>query len=91
MAKVCMKFIVSGVVQGVGFRYHTCHEGNKRGLTGYAKNLDNGDVEVIACGDKSSIESLHDWLKKGPRMSIVNQLLSQQLEFKSYKGFNILY
>ncbi|UGA56274.1 acylphosphatase [Vibrio sp. VB16] len=91
MAKVCMKFIVSGVVQGVGFRYHTCHEGNKRGLTGYAKNLDNGDVEVIACGDESSIESLHDWLKKGPRMSIVNQLLSQQLEFKSYKGFNILY
>ncbi|CAH2563768.1 acylphosphatase [Vibrio cholerae] len=48
MEKQCSKFIVSGHVQGVGFRYHTSHQGLKLGLTGYAKNLNNGDVEVVA-------------------------------------------
>lgn len=91
MAKICMKFIVSGVVQGVGFRYYTCHEGNKRGVTGYAKNLDNGDVEVIACGDEVLVESLHEWLKKGPRSSVVNNLVSEQVEFKAHQGFRIEY
>lgn len=91
MAKESRKFIVSGVVQGVGFRYHTCHEGLKRDLTGYARNLDNGDVEVIACGDKAQLDSLHEWLKQGPRMSKVNQLISEEIPFKTYDGFKIVY
>ncbi|POF52593.1 acylphosphatase, partial [Vibrio vulnificus] len=40
----CEKFVVSGRVQGVGFRYHTSHQGLKLNLVGYAKNLCNGDV-----------------------------------------------
>lgn len=50
MSQICMKANVKGVVQGVGFRFHTAHEGLKLGLTGYAKNLSDGSVEVIACG-----------------------------------------
>ena len=91
MAQKCMKFIVKGVVQGVGFRYHTCHEGLKRGLTGYAKNLNNGDVEVIACGSEDKVESMHEWLKVGPRSAVVRQLIVEQAEVKNYRSFEILY
>ncbi|WP_053035756.1 acylphosphatase, partial [Vibrio cholerae] len=62
MEKQCSKFIVSGHVQGVGFRYHTSHQGLKLGLTGYAKNLNNGDVEVVACGTPERLEELYLWL-----------------------------
>ncbi|MDV7104395.1 acylphosphatase [Vibrio sp. TH_r3] len=91
MAKICVKFIVSGLVQGVGFRFHTCHEGNKRGLTGYARNLENGDVEVVACGAQGAIDSLEQWLRLGPRTSSVQHVASQPIEFKAYQSFQILY
>ncbi|WP_140397059.1 acylphosphatase, partial [Escherichia coli] len=51
MSKVCIIAWVYGRVQGVGFRYTTQYEAKKLGLTGYAKNLDDGSVEVVACGD----------------------------------------
>lgn len=91
MTKKSTKFIVSGMVQGVGFRYHTCHEGIKRGLTGYAKNLDNGDVEVVACGDEAQLASFHEWIRQGPRSAHVSRLVSEEVEFKAYKGFEIRY
>ncbi|WP_180949904.1 acylphosphatase, partial [Vibrio cholerae] len=67
MEKQCSKFIVSGHVQGVGFRYHTSHQGLKLGLTGYAKNLNNGDVEVVACGAPERLEELDLWVQGGPK------------------------
>ncbi|WP_413284473.1 acylphosphatase [Vibrio sp. MA40-2] len=91
MTRTCVKFVVSGFVQGVGFRFHTCHEGNKRGLTGYARNLDNGDVEVVACGEQGALESLDQWLQQGPTTSRVDKVISQPVEFKAYQGFQVLY
>lgn len=91
MSEKAMKFIVSGLVQGVGFRYHTCHEGIKRGLTGYAKNLMNGDVEVIACGNEQQVDSIHDWLKQGPVSARVDRLVTEVIEVKPYSRFEIRY
>ncbi|EJK2105902.1 acylphosphatase [Vibrio cholerae] len=91
MEKQCSKFIVSGHVQGVGFRYHTSHQGLKLGLTGYAKNLNNGDVEVVACGAPERLEELYLWLQEGPKTASVRQVrrLSSELEH-DYQGFEIL-
>ncbi|EIA3112283.1 TPA: acylphosphatase [Vibrio cholerae] len=91
MDKQCNKFIVSGHVQGVGFRYHTSHQGLKLGLTGYAKNLNNGDVEVVACGAPERLEELYIWLQEGPKTASVRQVrrLSSELEH-DYQGFEIL-
>ncbi|KUO24701.1 acylphosphatase [Vibrio cholerae] len=91
MEKQCSKFIVSGHVQGVGFRYHTSHQGLKLGLTGYAKNLNNGDVEVVACGAPERLEELYLWLQEGPKIASVRQVrrLSSELEH-DYPGFEIL-
>lgn len=50
---------------GVGFRYSTQREGLKLGLTGYARNMDDGSVEVLACGEAQQVEKLIAWLKAG--------------------------
>ncbi|MFH0364480.1 acylphosphatase, partial [Escherichia coli] len=72
MSKVCIIAWVYGRVQGVGFRYTTQYEAKKLCLTGYAKNLDDGSVEVVACGEEGQVEKLMQWLKSGgPRSSEV--------------------
>lgn len=91
MSIKCDKFIVSGVVQGVGFRYHTAHQGLVLGLTGYAKNLFSGDVEVIACGDHDKVEELYQWLQEGPRTASVERVeRTECVTDKNYRGFEIL-
>ena len=65
MSKVCIIAWVYGRVQGVGFRYTTQYEAKKLGLAGYAKNLDDGSVEVVACGEEGQVEKLMQWLKSG--------------------------
>ncbi len=59
MSNVCIIAWVYGRVQGVGFRYTTQHEAKRLGLTGYAKNMDDGSVEVVACGDAAQVEKAH--------------------------------
>ncbi|WP_162062919.1 acylphosphatase [Vibrio taketomensis] len=86
----CEKFTVNGRVQGVGFRYHTAHFGLKIGVTGYAKNLLDGDVEVWVCGSAEQIEKMHQYLKEGPKTARVDGLRREPVEFKHYKGFDIL-
>lgn len=84
------KFVVSGIVQGVGFRYHTAHTGLGMGVTGYAKNLVNGDVEVVVCGEQQQIEAMYQWLKDGPRTATVTELVREPIAYKPFRGFKIL-
>lgn len=90
MNQKCEKFTVSGLVQGVGFRYHTSYQGMRLGLTGYAKNLNNGDVEVVVCGEESAVLLMADWLQEGPKTSRVESVVSELASYKPYKGFKIL-
>ena len=78
MSKVRKHFVFHGKVQGVGFRYTTQYEAKKLGLTGYAKNLDDGSVEVVACGEEGQVEKLMQWLKSGgPRSARVERVRSE--------------
>ncbi|MCQ9061241.1 MULTISPECIES: acylphosphatase [Vibrio] len=86
----CERFIVKGHVQGVGFRYHTSHQGLKLGLTGYAKNLNNGDVEVMACGTDAQIVAFSEWLQEGPRTATVEHVMQGPASYKPLRGFKIL-
>lgn len=74
MENIGCKVIVSGKVQGVCFRYYTSREANKQGLTGHAKNLDNGDVEVVLYGGREKIIKMLKWLNKGPETSRVDEI-----------------
>ena len=60
----CFKIIFFGRVQGVFFRANAKRKADELGLKGYAKNLDNGSVEVIMQGDEANVEILIDFLKK---------------------------
>ena len=58
--------IVTGKVQGVWFRAATQREARRLGITGVARNLPDGSVEVIACGADAAVAELVQWLHRGP-------------------------
>lgn len=62
----CARFIAAGRVQGVCFRASTRNEALRLGLTGHAKNLADGSVEVVACGTDDALAALEAWLQHGP-------------------------
>jgi acylphosphatase len=65
-AVVRVHIVVSGRVQGVGFRYSTVAEGRRLGLRGWARNAADGAVEIVAEGDARSVRALIDWCHDGP-------------------------
>ena len=66
--------VVSGVVQGVGYRYYVQQEARKLGLNGFVRNRYSGDVEVEAEGDRGLLEELIQSLQLGPPASNVRGL-----------------
>ena len=86
------KILVKGLVQGVGYRYYTQKIAAKLGLKGYVKNLWDGDVEVVAEGDKGIIEELIDHLKIGPRSGrVTNVFITWDSYSGKYSSFDITF
>ncbi|MGO4223609.1 acylphosphatase [Lysobacter sp. TAF61] len=68
------RFIVSGRVQGVFFRASTRDQALALGLRGFARNLPDGRVEVLAAGDDVALDRLAAWLRQGPATAHVDDL-----------------
>ena len=68
------RFFVEGRVQGVFFRASARQQAEALGLRGYARNLHDGRVEVLAVGDVQAVERLEHWLKQGPPAAHVERL-----------------
>lgn len=83
------KAIVSGIVQGVGFRYFASRLADRYNITGYAKNLPNGNVEIDAEGDKSAVNGYLEEIKTGPRFAQVADMRVEWLEPKYYTDFSL--
>ena len=81
------KFIVSGRVQGVFFRASTRAEAERLRVTGYAKNLANGDVEVLACGEAAALDELQRWLHIGPPAARVENVVRSDVDDLLFNGF----
>jgi acylphosphatase len=60
------RFVVSGQVQGVGFRYSAMAQARRLGLTGWVANLPDGSVEGVAAGPDEALRQFRDWLRRGP-------------------------
>jgi acylphosphatase len=83
---------VYGIVQGVGFRYSTVMRARHLGLSGYARNMPDGSVEVVAEGSKRALGNLVSWLKKGPPTSEVDRVDHRFITpTGSYRGFGVEY
>jgi acylphosphatase len=88
--QVRVHVLVSGLVQGVGFRYFVYNNAINLTLTGYAKNLYSGDVEIEAEGDRSLVEEFIKLVKVGPRAAHVTDLKIEWVECKGTRtGFEV--
>ncbi|MEA1881563.1 MAG: acylphosphatase [Candidatus Marinimicrobia bacterium] len=90
--KSAVHLIVSGKVQGVGFRWYVVRSGRSLALIGYAKNLPDGNVEVQVEGNKVDIERFIKKLKQGPALSSVENVEMKWISpSNQLKDFNIRY
>ncbi|MBU0628631.1 MAG: acylphosphatase [Nanoarchaeota archaeon] len=84
--------IISGRVQGIYFRHYTNIEANKLGLKGFVRNLNNGNVEVIAEGSEEKLKELIKFCRKGPDAANVDNVIIDYEEPKQeFETFSIKY
>jgi acylphosphatase len=86
---ICKRCLVSGRVQGVFFRASTRAQAQRLGVTGYARNLPDGRVEVVACGPHERVADLCNWLQSGPPQAQVDACVCEDLAGESYAAFAI--
>jgi len=84
---ICIKCYVGGRVQGVFYRATTREQALGLGLTGYARNLPDGRVEVLACGAPEAVDKLRDWLRIGPANAQVSGVACETVDWHPLSGF----
>lgn len=87
---ICKRCRVSGKVQAVFFRASTRDKARSLQVTGHAKNLEDGSVEVIACGTAANVNALIEWLWEGPRMARVDAVEVADIDIEAPEKFEIL-
>lgn len=91
----CMKrsaakrWLIDGMVQGVGFRFFVQHKATSLGLSGWARNLDDGRVEVYATGEAEHLADLGAALYIGPRMARVRSIEAHDAPVEKLSSFSI--
>ncbi len=84
-------WIITGRVQGVGFRYFAYSIANKYGLRGWVRNLSDGSVEVMVQGEEGRIENLRKYLLRGNMFIKVGKIQEKTLEVEEFSSFDIRY
>jgi acylphosphatase len=77
---VCKRSFVSGRVQGVFYRATCVRKAESLGLAGFARNLSDGRVEVLACGDEAAVNELVAWLWEGSPASKVTDVATEHAD-----------
>lgn len=85
----CLYFRVSGRVQGVFYRASTQETARRLGLIGWVRNCEDGDVELVACGDDRSLEELEQWLWQGPPSAQVSGIRRREAPVQPFEGFAV--
>jgi acylphosphatase len=89
LGHICLHCFVSGRVQGVFFRRYTYNQAVSKGLTGWVKNLEDGRVEVLICGEQETVEALREWLWQGSPTAKVSAVEAQEVALQEYTKFEI--
>ncbi len=84
----CKHFIITGRVQGVYFRATTCEQARRLGMSGWVRNLVDGSVEVLACGESVQMQELEEWLWHGPERAQVLQVLATNTDMSPTEFHN---
>lgn len=85
-----LTIVVRGEVQGVGFRWHARRQAEALGLSGWVRNESDGSVRLVAEGERSPLEALLAWARKGPARAVVTAVEADWGEPQGrFAGFSI--
>lgn len=87
MSTICRRCYVEGRVQGVFYRATAARTARDMGITGYARNLSDGRVEILACGEPSRVDDFCDWLWQGSAASRVTAVHCEDAESEAPEHF----
>lgn len=82
---ICRRSFVSGRVQGVFYRAMCVRKAQTLGLAGFARNLNDGRVEVLACGEPAAVEEFVEWLWEGSPASKVTDIATSEADPASFQ------
>lgn len=85
-----LKIFISGTVQGVFFRRFIEEQARKFGLKGFARNLDDGRVEVVVEGKDENVNDMVKVCKQGPPYSRVGNVETKEIKHQGFSGFRVL-
>jgi len=81
--------VISGNVQGVGFRASMRRRARNNDVTGWVKNLENGNVEAVLEGEEDDVAKVMDWARKGPSIANVRDIELEEEEPEYLETFEI--
>lgn len=87
MSKCCLKALVTGKVQGVWYRRATQQQALEAGVAGHARNLEDGRVEVLLCGESSDVDAVVRWLWEGPPNAQVTDVVVENAGWQDLDAF----
>lgn len=81
------RLVITGVVQGVGFRYAMLARARLLGIAGWVRNRRDGSVEAMIAGDADQLEAMLAWSRNGPAGAVVDQLMVESAsgEFSAFE------
>lgn len=82
--------LIKGRVQGVFFRATAKDVADETGVTGWVKNTEEGDVEIMASGSEEQIKNFIAWCKIGPKKAIVTNVVVADTQEENFKSFDVL-
>jgi acylphosphatase len=83
------RYHVHGRVQGVGYRYYAMREAERLGIAGYARNLGDGRVEVVAEGPDGALSEFEEALRRGPSFAAVESVEREPISSRGDQGFHV--
>ena len=84
-----VRALISGIVQGVGFRYATEREARALGARGYVQNLADRRVEAVFEGDAETVDRALAFVREGPPLANVTGVEVEPISYQGFSGFEI--
>ena len=88
----CLEILIEGRVQGVGFRNYALSKAIRFDIKGYTRNMPEGHLEIICCGEKNDLEKFLSEIKKGPSFAFISNIkINDYAEMTDFTNFEIIY
>ncbi|ELR98967.1 acylphosphatase [Gloeocapsa sp. PCC 73106] len=89
--RICAHVVISGRVQGVGYRFFTHQQARNLKIKGWVRNLPNSGVEAVFEGDRASVDKIIYWCRTGPPEAVVKDISVKFCPSQGRETFEIIY